>query len=148
MHLTVPGYTVICNGYFVVRGTFCLAYAMMSMSLVLKSSHLFPGKEPRAVLKHLIAHLLRVGNNFNHSINEVGKFAAGETVEELRAFVVLVCISPRFISHNPYGGSQHIVSHLWLQLQGIGCLLLTSVSTEYLCAHPYIQTNTLPYKIK
>lgn len=80
MYLTVPDYTVICNGYFVVRVKFYLICAMMNNSLVLKSSHSFPGKGPRAVLKQLIAHFLRVGNNGNHSINEDGKFGAGETV--------------------------------------------------------------------
>lgn len=73
-----------------MRGKFCLACATMSKSLLLKSSHLLPGKGPRTVLKQLFAHLLRVGNDFNHNISEDGKLGAGETVVELRALVALV----------------------------------------------------------
>lgn len=62
----------------------------MNKSLVLKSSHLFQEKWSRAGLKQLIAHLLWMGNSFNDDINEDGKFGAGETVEQLRALIVLV----------------------------------------------------------
>lgn len=79
----------------------------MSKSLLLKSSHLLPGKGPRTVLKQLFAHLLRVGNDFNHNISEDGKLGAGETVVELRALVALVYDPGLF-------PTTHIVAHSYL----------------------------------